>query len=82
MNSNCFGRQQLEPIYLSIFSIYLSIYLSGGTLGIQKFPGQGSNPHHSCDNARSFIPCATRELLHLMFNILTTMKFKNVKECM
>lgn len=30
--------------------------------GIQNFPGQGSHPHHSSDNAISFKCLATREL--------------------
>ena len=32
-----------------------------------KFPGQGLNPHHSSDNARSLAHCATRELLFVCF---------------
>ena len=41
--------------------------------GMQKFPGPGSNLHHSCnqshnsDNAGSLIHWATRELCHLTF---------------
>lgn len=35
--------------------------------GIQNFPGQGSHPHHSSDNAISFKCLATRELPKVLF---------------
>ena len=44
------------------------LFFFGCTHGIQKLPGQGtnprhsSNPSHSSDNARSLMPRASREL--------------------
>ena len=46
-----------------------TIFVFGHTLGLQKFPGQGSNPQHnnnqshSSDNAESLTHGATREFL-------------------
>lgn len=34
--------------------LFLSFFLFGHTHGIRKFPGQGSNPSHSCDLRHSF----------------------------
>ena len=35
----------------------------GYAYGLKKFPGQGSNPHHSSDTTRSVTHWTTRELL-------------------
>ena len=42
--------------------------------GIQKFLGQGPNPSHSTDNARSLTHCATREL-PIFFNYILFQKY-------
>ena len=44
--------------------IQLFVCLFGHAYSIQKFPGQGLNPCHSNDNAKSLTCWATRELLH------------------
>ena len=61
-------RSKIDGSYgSSIFSFYLFIYF-GHTDGMRKFPGQGSNPCHSCNlshsygNARSLTHCAIREI--------------------
>ena len=56
---------QMKKICISQLPIYL---FTGHAHGLWKFPGQGSNPHHSSnhdslctDNARSLTRCATRK---------------------
>ena len=58
--------------------MYLFLFFSGGrghTHGMQKFPGQGSDPHHSRnqsysnDNTRSLTHCATGNSCIYFFNI-------------
>ena len=50
------------------FFLFFFFFFSRHTCSMQKFPGQGSNPSHSCnqshssDNARSLNCWATREL--------------------
>ena len=41
--------------------IYVFFFF-GHDYGMWKFPGQGSNPHHGRDNARSLTHWTTREL--------------------
>ena len=43
----------------------------GHAHGMQKFLGQGFNPHHSSDNARSLICWAIRDLLASCFKSIT-----------
>ena len=52
-------RTQIPFILVYLFVYYLTF---GQGCGLQKFLCQGSNPHHSSDNARSLTHEATREL--------------------
>ena len=57
--------ERVFPFFFFLFS-FLFFCVCVCAHGMQKFPGQGSNPLHSCNqshnNARSLTHCTTREL--------------------
>jgi len=69
---NCRVTRPIKPLYLLFFCCFCFVWFGfaclfvfGCTHGIWKFPGQGSNPSHSCDlhttacsNAASLTQCA------------------------
>ena len=59
---NAIPSRSIYVVATDRISFFFSFFVFGYTHGKQKFPGQGSNPWHSSNNARSLTHWATREL--------------------
>lgn len=67
----------LLQMWVSESSLFFLFFFFFCIRGVQKFPGKGSNPHHSSDpshcgdSAKFLTHCTTRELRYCHFLLFT-----------